>query len=151
MSASDITIGKYLELKGGTIEELLQYAQSKGINLPEDLNYCFTPTELKTIDPTMAYRLKFSRALSSTNETVKVHVSEDASPNMHLTNEDTKTDDNSLKILGRIDLDAINQSTRPSRIEKSELSGEANSSSPKTEGKKKSPKRLIGVVKFNAN
>lgn len=147
MSANDISISKYLELKGGTIEELRQYAQSKGINLPDDCNHCLTPTELKTIDPTMAYRLKFSRALSSSKEMGREQVAERQSPKKE-TGNTGNTDNGSLKILGHIDLSTINQNTRPSRNEEIELQSEVHSSSTKTAKKNKTPKRLIGVVKF---
>lgn len=147
MSANDISISKYLELKGGTIEELRQYAQSKGINLPDDCNHCLTPTELKTIDPTMAYRLKFSRSLSSSKEMGREQVAERQSPKKE-TGNTGNTDNGSLKILGHIDLSTINQNTRPSRNEEIELQSEVHSSSTKTAKKNKTPKRLIGVVKF---
>lgn len=153
MSANDISIGKYLELKGGSIEELRQYAQSKGINLPDDLNYSLTPAELKTIDPTMAFRLKFSDALSSSMKTTKESVIEETE-NAEMTtvsNVFTLRSEKNLapkvNVLETIDLDALNTSTHPSKS-KYERSSDVNPSSQKNGKKSKMPKRLIGVVKF---
>jgi len=56
MASTDITIGKILKLKGGSIEELQQYAKTKGVCLPSNLNYCLTLTELNAIEPTLAYQ-----------------------------------------------------------------------------------------------
>lgn len=60
MASSNITIGKILELKGGSLEDLQQYAQTKGICLPSNLDYCLSQTELNAIEPTLAYRQEMS-------------------------------------------------------------------------------------------
>ena len=147
MPANDISIGKYLELKGGSMEEVRQYAQSKGINLPDDVNHCLTPAELKIIDPTFAFKLKFSSALSSSKEKAKETVVDNQSHKNHTENS-TETDYNTEpKNHGQIDLLALNQSSRP-LTNKGELPSDVNSLLPKTTKKDKMPKRLIGVVKF---
>lgn len=53
MISNKISIKRILELKGGSLEELQQYAKTKGICLPDDLTYCLTSTELKAIDHTL--------------------------------------------------------------------------------------------------
>ena len=53
MISNKISIKRILELKGGSLEELQQYAKTKGIYLPDDLTYCLTSTELKAIDHTL--------------------------------------------------------------------------------------------------
>lgn len=53
MISNKISIKRILELKGGSLEELQQYAKTKGICLPDDLTYCLTSTELKAIDYTL--------------------------------------------------------------------------------------------------
>ena len=60
MILNNITIGKILGIKGGSLEDLQQYAQTKGICLPSNLDYCLSRTELNAIAPTLAYRQETS-------------------------------------------------------------------------------------------
>lgn len=53
-----ITLGYIATLKLATLENLQQYLMSKGINIPADENYVLNPSELKAIDPILAYKLK---------------------------------------------------------------------------------------------
>lgn len=60
MLLNNITIGKILGIKGGSLEDLQQYAQTKGICLPSNLDYCLSRTEQNAIAPTLAYRQETS-------------------------------------------------------------------------------------------
>lgn len=118
-----LTIAQVLELKGNTIKELCEYANTKGINIPNDANYILSPTQLKAIDPILAYKLKYANSAS-----VK-------SPKEESTNSNCTTSlyNDSL----------LNSDTMPSKS--------VNKSLPKQEKgatKKKDPKRLIGIIKF---
>ena len=110
--------------------------------MPDDLSHCFTPMELKTIDPAMAFRLKVSRNLSSTKGTVA-----DELPHKNQTGGNAETDNDSADFFGQTNLSALSQSARPPR-NKSKLPSAENLISQKIEKKNKMPKRLIGVVKF---
>lgn len=94
MAENSITIEKILELRGGSLEELRQYALSKGIDLPDNLKYILTPVELKAIDPILAnITLKdiviesdFSEVSKSAIREHKVHSQKDVFDNKKSTN-----------------------------------------------------------------
>ena len=58
MANEKITISQILAIKGGTLEELCQYAQEKGVVLPNDPNYSLSSSELNAIDPQLAFNMK---------------------------------------------------------------------------------------------
>ena len=72
MSINDVTIRNVLEIKGGTIEELCEYAQKKGISLPKNLDYVLTPSELHFLDPILYFKLRngASKELSSVSKDI---------------------------------------------------------------------------------
>lgn len=61
MATNKITISEIIALKGGTVEELCLYAQSKGIILPNDPEYVLTPTQLISIDPQLAFNMRYGK------------------------------------------------------------------------------------------
>ncbi len=58
-----MTIKQLISLKDNTIEEFLESAKQKGLNLPNDLSYTLSPSELKTIDPILAFNTKHNRPI----------------------------------------------------------------------------------------
>ena len=62
VSANNITLGYLASLKNTTISELQYYLLQKGVSIPNDSNYTLTSSELKAIDPMLAFNLKFGRS-----------------------------------------------------------------------------------------
>ena len=58
-----MTIEQFISLKNSTIEEFLDLAKQKGLNLPKDPNYTLSPSELKTIDPILAFNTKHNKPI----------------------------------------------------------------------------------------
>ena len=59
MVGEKVTLQDIINLKGGSIKELCDYASQKGIYLPNNPNYVLTASELYTIDPLLAYKFKW--------------------------------------------------------------------------------------------
>lgn len=59
MVGDRVTLQDIINLKGGTIKGLCDYARQKGINIPEDPNYALTASELYNIDPLLAYKFRW--------------------------------------------------------------------------------------------
>lgn len=59
MVGDKVTLQDILNLKGGTIKDLCDYARQKGINIPENPNYALTASELYNIDPLLAYKFRW--------------------------------------------------------------------------------------------
>lgn len=59
MANDKITISQILAIKGGTTEELCQYAKDKGVSLPCDPDYSLSSSELNAIDPLLAFKMKY--------------------------------------------------------------------------------------------
>ena len=159
MSTNRVSLSQISALTGADLEALLKTAKEKGINMPEDPDYQLTPSELKALDPTLAYRLRFGK--SSAAKTSKLAAnSEDIEP------EDKQTAQEvfkplqasltvpQLKVVGRVDLKTINQSTTPQKktangvtsTQSDVISGDKGKGS--TSKKAKTPNRVIGIVKF---
>lgn len=70
MNKTKISISHIVATKGGTVEELCQYAKEKGIDLPNDPNYILTVTELHAIDPLLALNIgnNFLRSINAGNK-----------------------------------------------------------------------------------
>lgn len=68
MATNKITISEIIALKGGTIEELCLYAQSKGIILPNDPEYVLTHSQLISIDPQLAFNMRYGKFISENKE-----------------------------------------------------------------------------------
>ena len=159
MSPNRVSLSQISALTGTDLEALLKTAKDKGINIPEDPDYQLTPSELKALDPTLAYRLRFGK--SATAKTSKLTAnSEDIEPeDKHTAQEVFKPlqeslDVPQLKVVGRVDLQTINQSTVPQKntangvtsTQTDDVSGDKVKGS--TSKKSKTPNRVIGIVKF---
>ena len=146
MANNVISIAQLVELKGGSIEEFLLCAKEKSIDLPNDPNYLLSPTELSVIDPQLAFNLKYGKVVSASKdkasdntETKHIVVPPEV---YHLPNESKKKP--KLNVVGLIDLDMLNQSTRPKKRKKDGM----NNDGKNVERKQKDSKRLIGLIKF---
>ena len=53
----NITLGEVAEIKKGTVESIQTYLAGKGVAIPSDPNYALSATELKAIDPILAFLL----------------------------------------------------------------------------------------------
>lgn len=144
MANEKITISQILAIKGGTLEELCQYAQEKGVVLPNDPNYSLSSSELNAIDPQLAFNMKYGKVVSVSKEN-QIDKSEEKQvvippEECHLPNESKK--EPQIKVVGSIDLDSLNQSSQPKKTIKGNKPGNNK------ERKQKSPKRVIGIIKF---
>lgn len=125
MVNNNLTLSQIIALKGGTIGELCTYAKAKGIILPNDEEYIITPTELKAIDPILAFNLKFSKSVSFENKK-----KDQAKDTVTKFGENRQDNDHKIKVEKEPEIKSI-------AIPKQE--------SPK---KEKGSKRIIGIVKF---
>lgn len=148
MSANDISIAKYLELKGGSIDELCEYAQSKGVNLPEDSHYCLSLAELKLIDPIFVYQQKFSREVSAVNKVTDDQTPMNVSSIFDQIDEQTEAIKYSHPSLDQSYTSANSQNVQSPNAEDIVSSSVASFTPKNCAEKKKTPKRLIGIVKF---
>lgn len=64
--ASNITIKDIVELKGCSIEEFIRLASEKGITLSEGENSEVSLAELRVIDPSLAYKLRYKKPAPKT-------------------------------------------------------------------------------------
>ena len=142
MATNKITISEIIALKGGTIEELCLYAQSKGIILPNDPEYVLTPSQLISIDPQLAFNMRYGKFISENKEKQSDSSKEKQTlvlPEVyHLPNDNLRVPQ--LNVLGKIDFSTLNLSSEPE--------GKVKDDNGKSAEKKKTPKRVIGIVKF---
>ena len=115
MATNKITISEIIALKGGTIEELCLYAQSKGIILPNAPEYVLTPSQLISIDPQLAFNMRYGKFISENKEKQSDSSKEKQTlvlPEVyHLPNDNLRVPQ--LNVLGKIDLSTLNQSSEP--------------------------------------
>ena len=68
MPSKKISISDILSIKGGNVEELCLYAKNKGLNIPCDPNYVLSPSELMSIDPLLAYNIRYGKLAQAMKE-----------------------------------------------------------------------------------
>ena len=88
--AQNITLVEYANLKSSNINDIVQFAQSKGITIPSAPEYVLDDSILKQIDPIFHHNLKYGRKIGTTTNLP-----------------------NNLKVIGTIDLTALNDSLHP--------------------------------------
>ncbi len=143
MIEKNITLSQIISHKGGTIEELCQYAKMKGISLPNDPEYIVSPSELSIIDPILAYKLKFTK-----------HMSSNICENIDSDNSDSKDADNMeidpAKLLDNTNekLHSYSQQQVSTTDDLEAPNNQTNTTDNKTNQKTKKAKRIIGIVKF---
>jgi len=136
MADNKITISQILERKGGSIEDLRKYARQKDINLPDDPNYALSPSEIRAIDPILALRLRYELPLSSPSTRQDKEKENEVSPT-------EKQTEAAISIVSDNNPSSIEEIDRPKT---NEVTAEDKGSSKSK--KNKSPKRVIGIVKF---
>lgn len=116
MANDKITISQILAIKGGTTEELCQYAKDKGVSLPCDPDYSLSSSELNAIDPLLAFKMKYCHIQNKNDGQNLSEETVTCTPEVSNQSKATQAEPQ-IGILGKIE-------------------------------KKKTPKRVIGIVKF---
>lgn len=133
MKSDRITISDIITIKGGTIDELCHYARQKGFEIPDDPDYVLSPSQLNSIDPKLAWDLKYGKIVSQkpndANEEDEEKVEIIPPEVFRLDSENRQAP--APKILGKIDLANIDLSSLP------KLKTMKTSASTKAEKKKK--------------
>lgn len=103
-----MTISEFAESKGGSnIAGIIQYAQSKGLTIPNDPTYVLSTEELSVLDP-LHFKSKRIKETSSTQPKRENNVAKIFHTKADITAKP-------LSVLGAIDLDSLNTSTRPQK------------------------------------
>lgn len=103
-----MTISEFAESKGDSnIAGIIQYAQSKGLTIPNDPTYVLSTEELSVLDP-LHFKSKRIKETSSTQPKRENNGAKIFHTKAEIT---TKP----LSVLGAIDLDSLNTSTRPQK------------------------------------
>lgn len=131
-TSENITLGEVAEIKKGTVESIQSYLAGKGVAIPADPNYALSATELKAIDPILAFNLKYRTPKPKSNITPSEPKAEGT---VNLPNETSEE-----KVEPMTDLAQL------SKLVESDVKEENNPT--KTEQKKKPEQRLVGIVKF---
>ena len=153
MKSNRITISDIITIKGGTIDELCHYARQKGFEIPDDPDYVLSPSQLNSIDPKLAWDLKYgkigSQKLNDANEEDEEKL-EILSPKVFRLNSENRQAP-TPKILGKIDLSNIDLSSLPKlKIKKTSAPPKAENEGKgdDVEQNRNEPQRVIGIVKF---
>ncbi|MCI6494789.1 MAG: hypothetical protein MR997_04620 [Bacteroidales bacterium] len=153
MKSDRITISDIITIKGGTIDELCHYARQKGFEIPDNPDYVLSPSQLNSIDPKLAWDLKYGKIVSQkpndANEENEEKVEIIPPEVFRLDSENRQAP--APKILGKIDLAEIGLSSLPKvKTKKTSAStkAEKKEENDDVEQKKKEPQRVIGIVKF---
>ena len=131
-TSENITLGEVAEIKKGSVESIQTYLAGKGVAIPADPNYALSATELKAIDPILAFNLKYRTQKSKSAITPSEPKSE-----------------NSVDLAIEISeekVETINDLTQLSNLVESDATDENNA--PQIEPKKKQEQRLVGIIKF---
>lgn len=125
----NITLGEVAKIENGTVESILSYLAGKGVTIPADPDYALSATELKAIDPILAFNLKYRTPKPKSTSNLSDNASEEQS-NASLEQSETLTDLVNLSKLRK------ENATDEEAVEK------------KPEQKQKQEQRLIGIIKF---
>lgn len=136
---AQVTLKEYSVIKESTIDDIIHYANGKGLGIPHDPKYVLDESILKVIDPVFLFKMKYSTASRKKHDSEGIKVS---SRQNHSATSISKVD-----VLGKIDLETLNQSVRPKK-ETNEPATSDNSGKDSKRPKQKSTQRIIGVVKF---
>lgn len=141
-----IKLQEYANIKESSIEDVIKYASGKGVEIPQDPEYVLDDAILKTIDPVFQFNMKYRKAAIVTPNVVKPINHDTQNHSSQPTQQDnlTEQDKPAVRVLGKINLDELKEKMRP---DKNDKSATTDSSQVQT-AKKKSKKRVIGIVKF---
>lgn len=145
MATNKITIAEITAIKGGTIEEFCLYAQNKGIIIPNDPDYVLTTSQLNTIDPQLAFNMKYGKLISANKEKQNDSLKDNKTVvHREVFHQSREKIEQQINVLGKIDLSTLNKPSRPKRkVDENEHSDNAN-----TKNKQNDPQRIIGIIKF---
>ncbi len=137
MADNKVTLSKIVEIKGGSIAELCNYVKQKGIIIPDDPNYVLSPSEIRAIDPILAHKLRYSFSTLTSTGQGKV-----------TKKEQTPADEQAESTISIVDVTEHGQSFSAKTDNDSNGGATVDNGSSKKGKKSKSPKRVIGIVKF---
>lgn len=112
--AQRITIQEYADIKGLMVYDIVQNAKEKGVILPEAPEYVLDDSQLRQIDPIFAHQYKYKQIIPQSN------IGSNESAPMIFTLKKEKQINEEPRVLGKIDLSSLNQSTRPKHRTKKE-------------------------------
>lgn len=148
MPEKNYTLSYISELKGCSVDDFCKYAEEKGISIPCDPNYSLSSSKLNAIDPQLAFNIKYGKIVSvkkdnpSDGSEEKLTVVPPEVYHLPIETEEKKK----INIVGKIDISKLNEAIHSNRKNKGD---KVNNRIEKDKEKKtKSPKRVIGVVKF---
>lgn len=151
MANNSIPISLLASLKGQTVEEFCQEAKEKGLDITCDPNYVLSSSQINSIDPKLAWDIKYGRIVSEKQNNIDGKEEEKVEvipPKVFRLN----SDDGIVptpKIVGKIDLANIDLSSLPKlKTKKAPASTKTENDGDDTEQKKGEPQRVIGIVKF---
>lgn len=104
--AQRFTIQEYANIKGLTIYDVIQNAKEKGVTLPENPEYVLDDSQLKQIDPIFVHQNKYKQIKSESN----IGSNEPSPKIFTLKSEHQLSVSPTINILGKIDLNSLNQS-----------------------------------------
>lgn len=109
--AQRVTILEYANIKGLTVYDVVQNAKEKGVILPEAPEYVLDDTQIKIIDPIFAHHNKYKQILPEKNIDSK-----ESEPEIFtLKSEHQIGNGSKINILGKIDLNSLNQSSNSAK------------------------------------
>lgn len=112
--AQRITIQEYADIKGLMVYDIVQNAKEKGVILPEDPEYVLDDSQLRQIDPIFAHQYKYKQIIPKSNID-----SNESAPKIFTLKKENQIN-KEPRVLGKIDLSSLNQSTRPKHRTKKE-------------------------------
>lgn len=112
--AQKITIQEYADIKGLMVYDIVQNAKEKGVILPEDPKYVLDDSQLRQIDPIFAHQNKYKQIIPKSNIG-----SNESAPKIFTLKKENQIN-KEPRVLGKIDLSSLNQSTRPKHRTKKE-------------------------------
>lgn len=112
--AQKITIQEYADIKGLMVYDIVQNAKEKGVILPEDPEYVLDDSQLRQIDPIFAHQNKYKQIIPKSNIG-----SNESAPKIFTLKKENQIN-KEPRVLGKIDLSSLNQSTRPKHRTKKE-------------------------------
>lgn len=105
--AQRITIQEYADIKGLMVYDIVQNAKGKGVILPEDPEYVLDDSQLRQIDPIFVHQYKYKQIIPESNI-----ISNESAPKIFTLKKENQLN-KEPRVLGKIDLSSLNQSTRP--------------------------------------
>lgn len=148
---TNIKLQKYADIKKSSIEDVIKYASGKGVAIPVDPEFVLDDTILKKIDPIFQFKLKYNKVVRvKPNESE--HIGSDSfnqsvCPKTHGIFTPSGEDNHVFKSVGKIGLDELEKSMGLDKTDEKTFTAYSTQEDRK-KTKKKSKKRVIGIVKF---